>query len=449
MRVLPRLNEDVNEEWISDKTRFAYDGLKRQRLDRPYVRENGRLREADWTEAFRVLSSRLKSVKGDRIAAIAGDQADCESMAALKDLMRSLGSAHIDCRQDGAKLGSDVRAGYVFNTTIAGIESADLCLLVGCDPRAEAAIINARLRKRYRMGGFAVAAIGPALDLTFPVEMLGAGPDRLANIAAGKDSFAEKLRAAKNPMVVVGQGALARPDGAAVLYAAGRLADSFGMMRDDWRGFNVLHTAAARVGGLDLGFVPEAGAYDVEGILAGAERGAVEIVYLLGADEIDTARLANAFVVYQGHHGDRGAEAADVVLPGAAFTEKDATYVNTEGRVQTTNCAVFPPGDAREDWKIVRALGAALGLERSAMPYDTLADVRRRMAVINPVFGQAQTLAVNPWGAFGKPGPFDPAPFAYPIANFYMTDPITRASATMAKCAEAFLLPRARTGTHG
>jgi NADH-quinone oxidoreductase subunit G len=449
MRVLPRLNEDVNEEWISDKTRFSYDGLKRQRLDRPYVRENGKLREADWTEAFQVLSSKLKAVKGERIAAIAGDQADCETMTALKDLMRALGSGNVDCRQDGAKLGADVRAGYVFNTTIAGIESADLCLLVGCNPRAEAAILNARLRKRYRMGGFAAAAIGPALDLTFPVEMLGAGPDRLASIAAGTDPFAEKLRAAKNPMIVVGQGALARPDGAAVLYTAGRVADAFGMMRDDWRGFNVLHTAAARVGGLDLGFVPEDGAHDVAGMLAAAEKGAIEIVYLLVADEIDVSRLKKAFVVYQGHHGDKGAEAADVVLPGAAFTEKSGTYVNTEGRVQATKRAVFPPGDAREDWKIVRALGEAVGLKRTAMPYDTLADVRRRMAVINPVFGAGEGPAVNPWGAFGKAGPLGPAPFVYPISNFYMTDPITRASATMAKCTEVFLLPRARTGTHG
>jgi NADH-quinone oxidoreductase subunit G len=203
------------------------------------------------------------------------------------------------------------------------------------------------------------------------------------------------------------------------------------------------------VGGLDLGFVPEDGAHDVAGMLAAAEKGAIEIVYLLVADEIDVSRLKKAFVVYQGHHGDKGAEAADVVLPGAAFTEKSGTYVNTEGRVQATKRAVFPPGDAREDWKIVRALGEAVGLKRTAMPYDTLADVRRRMAVINPVFGAGEGPAVNPWGAFGKAGPLGPAPFVYPISNFYMTDPITRASATMAKCTEVFLLPRARTGTHG
>ncbi|MGB8274529.1 MAG: NADH-quinone oxidoreductase subunit NuoG [Alphaproteobacteria bacterium] len=449
MRVLPRLNDDVNEEWISDKTRFAYDGLKRQRLDRPYVREGGKLRPASWQEAFQAVAARLKGMTGERIAAIAGDQADCESMLALKDLMRALLSPHLDCRQDGARLGGDVRAGYVFNTTIAGIENADLCLLVGTNPRAEAAIVNARLRKRYRMGGFQVAAVGPALDLTYPVEQLGAAPTVLDAIAADTHAFARRLRAAKNPMIVVGQGALARPDGAAILFSAGRIADTFGMVREGWNGFNVLHTAAARVGGLDLGFVPGKGGRDVARILEGAEQGAIEAVYLLGADEIDLARLKKAFVIYQGHHGDRGAEAADVILPGAAYTEKSATFVNTEGRVQATKLAVFPPGDAREDWKILRALGAALGLERGAMPYDGIADLRRRMAGVNPVFGQAGAAPPNPWGEFGAKGPIRAEPLDYPIKNFYMTDPITRASATMAMCVEAFILPRARTGTDG
>ena len=448
MRILPRLHEDINEEWISDKTRFAYDGLTRQRLDMPYVRQNGRLEPASWNEAVHAIAQKFNGLGGERIAAVAGDLADCESMQALKDLMTGLKSPNIDCRQDGAKLEAGVRAGYVFNTMIAGIEDSDLCLLVGTNPRMDAAIVNARLRKRHRMGGFQVAAIGPAADLTYPVENLGAGPKTLAEIANGTHAFAARLQNAKKPMLVLGQGALARGDGSTVLALARKIAESSGMVREDWRGFNVLHTAAARVGGLDLGFVPGEGGRDVAGIIDGAEAGAIDVVFLLGADEIDTSRLKRAFVIYQGHHGDRGAEAADVVLPGAAYTEKNATYVNTEGRVQRAKLAVFPPGDAREDWKILRALAEVLGLRKS-LPYDNLLELRQRMVKTNEVFAQTDIVDANRWGQFGNEGGADKAPFEYPVRNFYMTDPISRASSTMAKCTEAFVLHGRRTGTHG
>ncbi|MEE8622659.1 MAG: NADH-quinone oxidoreductase subunit NuoG, partial [Alphaproteobacteria bacterium] len=377
MRILPRLNEEVNEEWISDKTRFACDGLKRQRLDRAYVRRNGRLEEADWAEAFAAIAGRLENLPGDRLAAIAGDLADCESLLALKQLMTALGSPHIDCRQDGARLEAGARAGYIFNTTIAGIENADACLLIGTNPRWEAPLINARLRKRYLAGGFRVAAVGPPAELTYRVDQLGAGPGTLAEIASGEHAFAKVLKDAERPMLVLGQGALGRPDGAQVLAAARATAESTGMIGDGWNGFNVLHTAAARVGGLDLGFVPQTGGLDVAGILDGASSGRIEAVYLLGADEIDMARLKDAFVIYQGHHGDAGAARADVILPGAAYTEKNGTFVNTEGRVQLARLAVFPPGEAREDWKIVRALSETLGRK---LPYDDLARLRARMA---------------------------------------------------------------------
>ncbi len=261
--MLPRLNEDVNEEWISDKTRFAMDGLVRRRLDRPYLRRGGRLEEATWRDAFAAIAARLKGTAATRIAAVAGDLADAEAMLALKELMAALGSPHLDCRQDGAALDPACRAGYLFNTTIAGIEQADLCLLIGTNPRAEAALINARLRKRWLQGGFTVGAIGPALDLTFPVTTLGAGPADLAALAAGRHDWSAALAAAKRPMLILGQGALARADGAAVLAAARGFAESAGFVRDDWNGFNVLHTAAARVGGLDLGFVPGPGGRDL------------------------------------------------------------------------------------------------------------------------------------------------------------------------------------------
>ncbi|HMM14978.1 MAG TPA: NADH-quinone oxidoreductase subunit NuoG, partial [Parvibaculum sp.] len=292
MRILPRLNEDVNEEWISDKTRFIWDGLKTQRLDRPYIRENGKFREASWDEAFAAIAARLKGAKGERIGAIVGDLAAAEEMKALKDLWAKLGSANIDCRQDGAKLGGP-RSSYVFNTTIAGLEDADAVLVIGSDMRREAPLVNTRLRKRYRMGNLKVGVIGPKHDLTYPYEYLGAGPQTLKELVEGR-GFAEVLKAAKKPVIIVGQGALARKDGAAVLAAAIRLAKATNAE------FNVLHTAAARVGGLDLGLVPGDGGRDVEGILDGAAKGEIDTVYLLGADEIDMARLGNAFVIYQG-----------------------------------------------------------------------------------------------------------------------------------------------------
>jgi NADH-quinone oxidoreductase subunit G len=450
LRVLPRVNEAVNEEWISDKTRYAIDGLRRRRLDRPYAGRRGVRAETDWREALEIVAARLKAVPGERIAAIAGDLCDLESMFALKELLFGLGAVSLDCRQDGAKLDPRCRAGYLFNTTIAGIEQADACLLIGTNSRWEAPLVNARLRKRHLQGGFAIAAIGSALDLTFPVKMLGAGGETLRAIAAGEHAWAELLRTAKNPMLVLGQGALARPDGAQVLATARGIAESCGLVRDGWNGFNVLHRAAARVGGLDLGFAPGPGGRDVAGILEGCRSGDIEVLYLLGADEIGTRDLGAAFVVYQGHHGDRGADRADVILPGAAYTEKDGSYVNTEGRVQLGRRAVFPPGDAREDWAVLRALSAAIG---RPLPFDTLRELRRHMRDAHPILAETDRVTPAPWGEFGEPGPVDLHPFAYPIEDFYRTDPISRASATMAECSDVFLAHRgelpSRTGTHG
>ncbi len=447
MRVLPRLNEDVNEEWISDKTRFACDGLKRQRLDRPYVRRDGKLQAASWPEALGVVADRLKATPGERIAAIAGDLADMEAMLALKDLLGGLGVTSLDCRQDGAALDASCRAGYLFNSTIAGIERADALLIVGSNPRHEAAVLNSRVRKRWLTGKLKVGVIGPQVELTYKTDYLGAGPDTLKQVADGAHPFAETLTAAEHPMIIVGQGALARRDGAAVLGLARRIAERFGMVKDGWNGFNVLHTAAARVGGLELGFLPGPGGRDVAGILDAASSGALDVVYLLGADEIDMNRLGNAFVVYQGHHGDAGAHRADVILPGAAYTEKNATYINTEGRVQQTRLAGFPPGDAREDWAILRALSELAG---KRLPYDNLAQLRTRLMQIAPRFGRLGSVEVASWGSFGGDGTLDGAPFRSPIENFYMTDPISRASETMAECTMTFVQgSQGKTGTNG
>ncbi len=448
MRVLPRLNEAVNEEWLADKSRHAIDGLRHQRLDTPYVRVDGKLQPASWEQAFTAIAQKLAGLDGSKIAAIAGDQADAEAMTALKDLMGALGSANLDCRQDGAKLdASGSRAGWLFNTTIEGIEQADALLLVGSDPRWEAPVLNARIRKRYLAGGFKIGRIGAVKDLAYPVEELGSDPSVLMDVVEGRNAFAEVLKAAERPMIVVGMGALRRPDGAAILAAARKLAEGVGAVSEDWNGFNVLHTAAARVGALDLGFVPGADGKDLDGILSGCQSGAVEAVYLLGADELPMDRLGKAFVIYQGHNGDAGAHRADVILPGAAYTEKSGTFVNTEGRVQRTRQAAFPPGEAKEDWKIIRALSAALD---KTLPLNTLDEVRARMAEINPVFAAVDTVTPAAWGAFGAEGPVDTAPFTYAVSNYYMTCPVSRASRTMAECTEVFINGnQTRTGTDG
>ncbi len=446
LRVMPRLNEEINEEWLADKGRYSVDGLKRQRLDRPYVRKNGSLQPASWAEAFQAIADAAKATSGAKMAAIAGDMADAEAMVMLKDLMTALGSRSFDCRQDGALLDPENRGSYLFNSGIAGIDQADALLIIGSNPRWEAPVLNARIRKRYLAGGFKVGVIGPQVDLTYKTEYLGAGPQTLADVANGSNAFADVLKTAKKPMIIVGMGALTRADSAAVLALASQVAEACGAISEDWNGFNILHTAAARVGGLDVGFVPGPNGRDVEGILQGAEKGEIDFVYLLGADEIAMNRLGKAFVVYQGSHGDAGAMRADVILPGAAYTEKNATFVNTEGTMQRTRLAVFPPGDAREDWTIIRALSDVLGHK---LAQDTLAQVRDRLASVSAVFDEDTPVIAAKLAAFGTAGAVDGAAFVSPIKNYYMTDPISRASRTMAECTEVYVNGKQRTGTNG
>ena len=432
MRVLPRVNDDVNEEWMADKGRFAHDGLRRRRLDKPWVRENGKLRPATWAEAFGAIAARLKGVAGDRVGAVAGDLCDAESMFALKALMAGLGSQNLDCRQDGAALDGSRRDFYLFNSGVAGIEEADVILLIGSNPRLESPVLNARIRKRWTTGLCRVGAIGPVMDLTYPHDSLGEG---IAGFAGG---FADAFRAAKRPMVIVGQGALRRADGAAVLAAAWALVSEAGGLAADWHGFNVLHTAAARVGALDVGFLPGPEGKALPAMLGGG----VDLLWLLAADEFDMGAIgAGTFVVYQGHHGDRGASRADVILPGAAYTEKGGTYVNTEGRVQRGFVATQPPGEAREDWAILRAFSAAVGV---ALPFDTIEALRERMAAANPVFAVQGAGPVR--GCVDTSGPagggeVSDGPFVPVISDYYQTNPIARASPTMAECSRTYVHP--------
>jgi len=437
LRIMPRLNEAVNEEWISDKTRFIWDGLKTQRLDRPYARIDGKLQAVSWPQAFQAIADRVNATDAAKIGAIAGDLTSSEEMFALKSLVQSLGSENIDCRQDGTCLDpANGRASYVFNSTVEGIEEADALLIVGANPRLEAAVLNSRIRKRWLMGKFPIGVIGEAADLTYDYTHLGAGPDSLNALLAGKDDFAEILRSAEKPMIILGQGALNDENGAAVLAAAARLAEQTGTVSGDWNGFNVLHTAASRVGGLDLGLVPGENGRNVAGMIEAAGAGDLDVLFLHGADEIDMTALGAAFVVYLGTHGDAGAHRADVILPGAAYTEKSGTYVNTEGRPQVAARGAFPPGDAREDWAILRALSEKLG---KTLGFDTFDALRAAMIEAVPHLGMVDEVAENDAAALKNiaegSGDLTSGPaFVSPVTDFYMTNPIARASAIMAEC---------------
>lgn len=414
LRIVPRTNELVNEEWISDKTRFIWDGLRTQRLDRPYLRVDGRLKPVTWQEAFAAIATKVKAAKPERIGAIAGDLAAVEELFALKDLIGKLGSKNLDARQDGAKIDPALgRAGYLFNPSIAGLEEADAILLVGTNPRKEASVLNARIRKRW-LRGAKVGLIGEQADLTYTYDYLGAGPDTLADLAAGKGAFADLLKGAAKPVIIVGGGVYARPDGAALLSLAAKAAQALGVVKEGWNGFGVLHNAASRVGALDVGFVPGEGGLDAAGM---AKAGALDVLFLLGADEITIE--PGAFVVYQGSHGDRGAHRADVILPAAAYPERSGLFVNTEGRVQLANRAAFPPGEAREDWAILRALSEAVGAK---LGYDSLAALRKALFAAIPHLGQiGQVAAADVAGISALAnvgGDFDRAAFAAAISDF-------------------------------
>jgi NADH-quinone oxidoreductase subunit G len=426
MRILPRVNEAVNEEWIGDKTRHIVDGLKAQRLDRPYVRKDGRLQPASWSEAFAAIAAKVKGAFPQRVGALVGQLAGVEEIYALKQLMQKLGSANMDCRYPGSPLHpKNGRASYLFNSTVAGIEEADSLTIIGANPRRESPVLNARIRKRWLKGGFPVTLVGEAAELTYDVNHVGAGPDSLARLVAET-----REPVGKRPMVIVGQGALNRADGAAVYALAVKLAQAQGAFAEGQNGFNVLHTEAGLVGALDVGFVPGEGGLDTAAMLKG---GALDVIFNLGADEASIPD--GAFVVYVGTHGDRGAHRADVILPGAAYTEKSATYVNLEGRVQQTERASFPPGDAREDWAILRALSDVLGHK---LPFDSLAQLRAAMIAEHRHLGRIDQIEPGDAGSLAALASADGqpsnAPFEAAVSDYYLTNPIARASATMAEC---------------
>ncbi len=422
LRVTPRLNDDVNEEWLADKSRFAVDGLSECRLDTPWVRVNGKLQKATWAEAFTAVAAGLKGLKGDEIAGIVGDLNAVEEMVALRDLLATLGSTRIESRQDGALFDTGEPANWLFNTGLAGIETADAILLVGTNPRQEAALLNVRLRKAVKKGGAKAYNIGPAVDLSFPIAQLG---DDAALLTALPADVVAVFAAAQRPAITLGMGALKTPG----LYAAARAAAvQLGVVKDGWNGFNLVHTAAARAGALRLGLAVDGG---VNALLGDT---GVKALFLVGADEVNV--MSGRFTVYIGTHGDHGVRHADVILPAAAYTEKPGTYVNMEGRVQRALKATQPPGDAREDWTILRALSSVLGQK---LPYDDLSALRRRIAADWPDLARD--------GLIARVGTL-PAVNAAPVqgalhlaySNYHLTNPVARASATMAACVSSLIV---------
>lgn len=429
MRILPRANEEVNEEWISDKARFSYDALKRQRLDKPMVRGgDGKLHPTSWEFALDYVAEKLKSTDPRAIRAVAGKLSDAESMISLKDMMNKLGVSHLT-PEGMANASADVRSSYLFNSNLVGVEDADYVLLVGTNPRTEAPVLNVRLRRAVIAGGAKVVSVGPAADLSYPSTHLGDTTAVLEDVTSGKHAVCEAIKAAKNPMVIVGSELLRRPDAKVLLKKIHALCDSHGVVKGDWNGFNVLHDAGGTVGALDLGFVPGTSAENAP---------PAKLVYSLGAEEFEAPD--GAFVVYQGHHGDVGASKADVILPGAAYTEKTGTYVNTEGRAQLAFASMGPIGQAREDWRILRALSEFAGVPLS---YNTQGQLHQRLASIAPHFAKLSEVEATIWMngatyANEKAKKVEAAlPLKSSVDNFFMTDIISRLSATMAKCTEA------------
>ncbi|EAQ30283.1 NADH dehydrogenase gamma subunit [Erythrobacter sp. NAP1] len=420
MRALPRINDDVNEEWLSDKGRYQVDGLMKRRLDKVFIRKGGKLQASGWSEAFETIASHLGSDKSS-IAAVAGDMVDCETMFAAKSLLKACGSDLVEARQTGMTYDVSNIAAVNFNSTLAGIETADAILIVGSHIRWEAALVNARIRKAVKHGA-KVFVVGPEWETTYPAEFLG---EDLKVLNRVPKALGDAMKAAERPAVILGGAALA----AGALAPALKLVDKFGLVKDGWNGFNVLHMSAARMGSLMLDFTVEGGMADI----AAAKP---KVVLSLGADEMNHEPFADSLKVYIGHHGDKGAHAADIILPAASYAEKDGTYVNTEGRVQYAEKAVFAPGDAREDWTILRALADALGV---SVGFDSFTELQGSMIAEVPAFGEE---GLADYGALSKADSSAKAEgtiSAYPIKDFYLTNPIARASAVMQQCSAELL----------
>ncbi len=452
LRIMPRNNDSINEEWISDKTRFIWDGLRTKRLDRPYIREDEDLREASWDEALALVASKMTEALPRKSAMIVGDMATVEEIYALKLIADSLDWKNIDCRQDGTIVNPNLgRATTLFNSTIEGIDQADAILLFGANPRYDAPVLNARIRGRWAAGKVKVGIIGANEDLTYEAEHIGTSPADLSKLDHGSSGFAEVMRNAEFPMIIIGSAALKGEGAINNLIAAAKLAKGYGALKQGWNGFNIMHQSASRVAGLEIGFVPGDGGQSTTEIMHNAKNDQLEFLYLLGADEMITGDLGNTFVVYQGSHGDKGAAIADVILPGSAYTEKNGTFMNLEGRPQHINRAIFPPNEAKEDWAILRALSAAL---ENPLSFNNLAQLRVELYKSNPRFAALNQIEPADQQeiirlASREINNLSEIPLEPSMSDFYSTNPIARASKVMAEMsAMKTPLTEKATGTH-
>ncbi len=435
MRILPKINDDINEEWISDKARFSYDGLKVQRLDVPYIREHGKLVKSTWNEAIIAAAKRIVSVHGGEVAAIAGSISSCEAMFLLKKLLFRLGSNLVDANQFGYKIDTKNRGNYLFNTTIAGIEKSDLCLLIGANPRQVAPVLNARIGRMVRDGALKVARIGAKDDQTYHIEELGADLFVLEGVKSGKSDFSKQLKASKNPMIIIGDSVLVRSDSYAIISLVYEIVKKYNIVQKDWNGFNILHNHASMVGALDLGFMYGSKGDGTDKILEMTRSGEIKVLYVLNADDFDAAKIGdNCFVIYQGHHGDRIAARANIILPEAAYTEQDGVFVNLEGRPQIARAAISPVGYAKESWNIIVNLAKAMNVD---FGISSLAEVHESMAKENSVFANIDRILKADFSEFSSKDKLLKKPLSKVVMNYYMTDQISRASVTMAKCSKA------------
>ncbi len=430
MRILPSQNEEINEEWISDKTRFCYDGLKYQRLDKSYIKKDGKFTSVAFEEALKEITSKAKSVNKSEIAALSGQLSSVEEIFLLKNLMQKLGSENFDCRLNLEKINPIDRSSYLFNTTIQGIEEADACLLIGVNPRKDAAIVNARIRKRFLSKKLKVAAIGCNSDLTYEYDNLGDSSASLQHILDGESKFSRILQEAKKPMLILGSDAISRKDGALVLKYAKKIAEKYNMIQDNWNGFNFMSKSSGLINGLELGF---AGKTNVIEILEKANHGEVKVLILHSVDDsIDFAKLERAFVIYIGSHGDNGAKVADIILPASAYSEKSAIYINLEGRPQSTNQAVFAPSEVKEDWEVILELAKSLGVD---LGYKSFSDVRKSLFESYPNFANLDQINQSSWVKSEEiTGQLSEEKLLANDYNFYLTNPIARASRTLNKC---------------
>ena len=371
MRVLPRNNDEVNEEWISDKTRFFWDGLSLQRIDKPYLRENGKLRQVSWKKAIDVASDKLLNTNPKKIASITGDLVSIESIYSIKKLMDSIKSPNTECRQDGSKINGG-REKWLFNSKLSGIDVSDGCLLIGTNPRIEAALINSRIVRKSKEKNYSVGLLGNKSELNYNYDYLGDDPSIIYDLIDNKSPFCEKLSKMNKPIMIIGQGALKGDEGEDYLNLCIELANNYNFLKNDWNGFNVLHTAASRPGAMEIGFLPKERGKDLDQIIDGYKNGDISTLFLLGADEIEISEKTDCFVIYQGHHGDKGANIADLILPSPSFNEQNGLFINTEGRIQESIRATFPIGEAKEDWEIISLISKKMGLENIDNSFEDL-----------------------------------------------------------------------------